>query len=544
MAPRVAPNSDQTRDTQSIIDPPNRDQKKSHLPPECRAKPKDFYSPVCHSSSFDKAVRVARKFGVPVSPRRFPQPHIFSENWDAWPQYQLRRSMRQPHRPNLAIVGDHNRAYYQWRLAFEEKDIKLGGVLIYFDTHDDLESPDTLPPSGGFVRLQSQEKNLKWDDWYTDSKLLISSYIAPAVYEGLLSEVYWVLPDWAPRGSLKGGSYWGDFQHFVSPSRFPDESGWEPEMSEGDQKLYGSEKDIKFYVGKVRYRNGVRLYFSPVKPRMEDVIGELREMTVHKVYKEELPNFSDEKRSVLVSIDQDWLNNTGYDTIDFITPDLKLAAAKTSAKELIKTLKSKGIKPDNLTIITSPEYTFTDQIDDTTAVLVNEILKLYLMDKPEFIEGQLSYSENTYQLASALTDFIKDNMKNDPRLQDWEVSVRDFNNEIVLRRLKRIDETKHLASDDHSGDRYFVQNRHTPDEDHFTFATFRTKRGDYSPYLKVINKYGLETLAGVIRHLQTFQNQKDTPVEDLKWAYLLALRVLWQITQYPQMDKDDHSVLE
>ncbi|MBI2083930.1 MAG: UPF0489 family protein [Deltaproteobacteria bacterium] len=508
------------------------------LPPECETLPQDGFERECLSNSHDRSTRVARESAAGLS-------NVTLFRRDLSPAFAPRRSFP-VQRADIAIFGDHNRAYYYWHKAFQEGDVKKGGILIHFDTHDDMQVSENnlLPPtSEEIAQAGTPEQRLEIFDRYAD-ELEIPTFIAPAVYEGLFSEIYWVLPDWAPRGSKMGNHLWlKDSDNLVREFKML-ESIKDRSVLE-DRRLrelgrwiamLGPEKDLTVYYGKKKGPPD-SVYFSPLPPRKGECAGEVRKIIVHKVYKEDLPDFSREKRSVFVDMDQDWINNTGHDTVGDLDPHLTLDQAREVARGFVKTLREKNIRPGVVTIAASPEYTYTDQVDDTTVVLVEELLRQRIVTQPEFIEGKPSYSGNIYYLARSLRKFVEGNRQKDPRLEPGQKKalVASFNHETVQIDLRFFDETRH---DSTPSDIFLAQdrgifNRAVPSPMGLHDFIKTVERLDYREFIQRCDEYGLTNLSAVVRHLQWMQAQGDATKDEMEWAYNLVLGVLDPILEVP-----------
>lgn len=415
---------------------------------------------------------------------------------------------------NIAYFGDHNRAYFHWNEARLQGKIKQGAVLLHFDTHDDMQFQrwgHTLPPTG-------EEASLEAYNHFAET-LGIASYIAPAVYEGSVSEIYWILPDWAPRESTRGKSFWNDeasFKALMNKCSSAQAEVW--------HRLLGQERDVVFYVASFAK---AEIYFSPVPPDNQDgLFREVRKITVHKVYKEELPDFKDEKRSVIANFDQDWVNNTGFDTLGHLDPGLSLKESLRAVRGLVATLREKNIRPGSVTIAGSPEYTYTDQVDDTTAELVGQLIKQGVVQEVALIKGTPSFSVNTSYLAGAISRFVRSNMESDPRLTQDLKTVNAFNRERVSIQMRSIDETRHETHSADAGRAIFIHNRALPskygdEEKHFEIA-----RGDYHPFFDLCEAYGLVHVKEALLRLEALQLQEDTPPEQIRQAYTNFLEQL------------------
>ena len=87
---------------------------------------------------------------------------------------------------SIYILEEHNEAFFLWNWAKRTGILSEGHALLHVDEHADLGTP----------RLKSSIKNLNGDlDKLVDvtyNQTSIASFITPAVYQGLINEVYWV----------------------------------------------------------------------------------------------------------------------------------------------------------------------------------------------------------------------------------------------------------------------------------------------------------------------------------------------------------------
>lgn len=404
-----------------------------------------------------------------------------------------------PPRVNVSFFGNNNRSYYQWHRSLKEKEIQAGSILVHFDTHSDMDR--------GEIFLPPESDSLHYDlNQYTDEELSIANFIIPALYEGTISEVYWVLPDWAAKGTEKGRGL-----QFAS--------GFETGRNE-------------YYVG--RNKSDGSIYFSVNKPKRK-YVSNIRKIVIHNIYKEDLPDFSRKSESIIVDIDLDWVQNTGYDTMSHYDKDSQFVGVYSeysldksfgSIKGLVATLKDKGIKPGSVTISLSPEYTFTDNVDDLADALVREISDSGWIQNPEFIFGDASYSLNGYFLGNALYQLVMDNKQLDPRINpESDVSVADFNGQRVAGVLQTIDE-KEYPHRRHSHSRGYANgifNRTLPSSHRQGYLTYKTSRNDYSFFIELSKRYGFEKLRESLEELQTIQALLSGEVDE---AYKKVLTLI------------------
>lgn len=85
------------------------------------------------------------------------------------------------------IVEEHNEAFMVWVKALQQGNIRPGSRLLHFDDHADLKAP---------VLTVSVHDILSKDTAYladfTNRVLKIDTFIMPAIYMGIISEMYWI----------------------------------------------------------------------------------------------------------------------------------------------------------------------------------------------------------------------------------------------------------------------------------------------------------------------------------------------------------------
>jgi len=97
------------------------------------------------------------------------------------------------------VVVEHNEAFYYWFRDYMAGMIGPGSILINVDEHTDLK--DGWVPALPQDRIEAQETDEKrYEIIYKYARSLSNEhFITPAVYYGLFSEIYWVVPDWVMR---------------------------------------------------------------------------------------------------------------------------------------------------------------------------------------------------------------------------------------------------------------------------------------------------------------------------------------------------------
>lgn len=390
-----------------------------------------------------------------------------------------------PTTPSLiALMGDHNEAYRYWRQAREEDPGLRGAVLVHFDSHDDLgDDPPLhpLPPAPG-----SESEFLSYV-----SRTPIGGFIAPAVYEGLVDEIYWVVPDWEEGF---------DVMEFI----------W-----------FGAER--VFLTGKVADNEGEKLWFSdrPPPPASGVVpLEPLRRVPVHLRTKETLPDFEGEARPVILDIDEDGIAYTGYGTTADRTQSVPSEEiARKRAHDLIDTFQAKHLDPAVTTIAGSPEYTPTALMGDIAEALVDGISAW--KGRLRFAFGTPSPSLNTAFLARAIAGVVGDNFRSHPLLRGGRGDIVSFDKELLSWTMRSVDERGHFARgcDEERTERNGIVNRCLPEVNPEERQDFVTRRGDYDAFIERCEEYGLTRLASSLAALAALQSDAQASPDALKHAF-------------------------
>jgi hypothetical protein len=207
-----------------------------------------------------------------------------------------------------------------WRAAAGLTEIATPGqtqenadpkVVIHFDSHSDL---NTVFKAGNAPT--------------------IANYLNQAVLDGTVSEIYWVLPEYARAGTPQSDSFW------PAPDSF---------NFGGGPFLGTDQRDYTMFV----YEEGTSFVRLPKTP--------LAEVKVHKVYADELPDFSAEERSLYLDVDADYFSNTGYGSVAGYNPTEEELAFGLAGFD--RALATKHIRPQVFTLSASPFYTACEDID-------------------------------------------------------------------------------------------------------------------------------------------------------------------------------------
>lgn len=392
---------------------------------------------------------------------------------------------------DIAIFGNHNLAYYYWHLARTKGHLKGNAVLLHFDAHSDIKSsaPIQFPPDYRYP-LDTFLQHAHW--------LTIANFIGDATFSGLIGEFDWVLPDWAPKGSLMGNYYW-DHQYKTSSISSPDAT-------------------IPFG----HCINGGDFQTLPVRDMGECESIE-RIFMLKKSYLDSMPKISGQ--DVILDIDMDWFCNSGWDSGNLLLSG-KTFCDKNAMMEvgrLLAALHTNNIKPSSVTISTAPEYMFTDNADDILYTLVKGLIEHGIVPDPNIIIEEPAYPMNIQYLARSLFNIVYDNMINDPRINGNGIFVSHFNSEEKICELTILDETKgymHDRVENLNDETYY------PGKDNAASVSFTYLRGDYSQYASIAKEYGLINLQRTLEHLEEVQADEGIDQGTLKNAYKMVLYLI------------------
>jgi hypothetical protein len=218
-----------------------------------------------------------------------------------------------PSSASVYIVRSHGKAACARELAFLEKKIKNDSVMLFFDAHSDILGD--VPP---YSRPRTTQDALKLDYG-------IASHVSPAIERGLVGEFFWVLcSDSAEHDIPEGLELWYCAKY-------------------SDNK----ERD--------------KVYLAHYDPRLTRlaarVKGDVREVLIHKTSLDELPDFPEEVRSIILEIDEDYFMERVESLATIYSgKELDMAVKKIirgRIEELIDNLAEKSILPGVVILVLS-----------------------------------------------------------------------------------------------------------------------------------------------------------------------------------------------
>lgn len=228
----------------------------------------------------------------------------------------------------IAHFDNHRDAYIYWRIAYEKGLIHDNMILVHFDAHHDMD-------------CLVGEYYEQWLSTYTLSPREVkgttnATFIDAAVNEGLVSEIWWVMPDYM---------YWG--QHFDQLDTFT--CGGKPTIFHKYVRFCDCQKDNGHIVCTLMDVHQV----APPLPTLDTYTK--THARVHFVTSEMLPSFEEE---VLLDIDTDYFINLLDIPLypDYFYKDERVTPW-ISVEDVMNVLTDTGIRSRVVTIAVSPHYT-------------------------------------------------------------------------------------------------------------------------------------------------------------------------------------------
>lgn len=235
---------------------------------------------------------------------------------------------------NLKIIDanrDHNQALDVLEYA-ETQNVPIPKIIINFDTHSDIYIEHEVSPKYG----------PQIADWIN---VLFSNYQN-------IEELYWVMPieeidetEEKVAFAIKN----------TEPAYFP---------------LFGNTRKEPKYVNPFVEKQPYIQYFSldTEKGTMVEMVSSnpkteydnfkensrFRKLKVITCTQESLPSFKD--KNVILSIDGDYISNSGYDTGGNFENNLNSKEIDAALTKMLKTIKSKNIHPEIISMTLSPHY--------------------------------------------------------------------------------------------------------------------------------------------------------------------------------------------
>lgn len=257
--------------------------------------------------------------------------------------------------PALYVISGHGKAYSNWEMERIKGNLQDNAVLIHFDSHPDMGAAGILPRP----MTREEAQNIEY---------YIASFISPAVLQGLVNEVYWVVPP-----SLNLEEWRIKIAQELQNEKDIFQQGYLKELLEITKP--GMKK---IYVGIITHQNDYQsTYFSPFLPEENLMVREnesveiLKTINVHTVSIEQLPDFSDEERSVIIGFDEDYYLNAPSEPFD----PQRTQEIQDKIEEDVSILMEKHVEPDVISMALSPGYTPIPYMQVITETIVEELDK-------------------------------------------------------------------------------------------------------------------------------------------------------------------------
>ncbi|MCM1339354.1 MAG: hypothetical protein NC191_06760 [Muribaculaceae bacterium] len=287
---------------------------------------------------------------------------------------------------------DHNQALDVSEYA-KKQGFEIPSILINFDTHSDI-----------YVnRKISTKKGAQIEDW-------INEFVAK---NNAVDTVYWVMPDEEAR-DIKLRADFGEFKQ--------DELIW-------GSPLYGNSLKpnmidfllkpltVKSYTQNMKIDSGTGImneYVEDFKLNhlLFDKNKKYRDIKVITCTAKTLPDFKDKK--VFLSIDADYVSNSGFDTVnEFQIPRKTTKEMNRALHALMKTIDKKNIRPEIISLTISPEYLpkmhHNKIIDFYEKILIIRGLPDALLTYTRFNEHEEGEDGKSYKRKEKNKDFEDEN---------------------------------------------------------------------------------------------------------------------------------------
>ncbi len=151
----------------------------------------------------------------------------------------------------IHVFDEHNDAFYFWQKTRYEGYFKEPLDLFHIDAHEDMGRPESFRDSI-YAPPDARGGYLKYYEHFARNELHISTFIIPAVLNGLVKNVYCIFPKWRKFKSVK--------KRFNVSSAFGEgkilKYGIKVDK-ETDQKLFKALPDLKYYNYSVQDISGI-----------------------------------------------------------------------------------------------------------------------------------------------------------------------------------------------------------------------------------------------------------------------------------------------
>ena len=274
----------------------------------------------------------------------------------------------------IDINIDHNQALDVVETA-KENNIEIPDTIVNFDTHSDLYVYQEISP-----KLGAEIYN-----WVNE--LVIKN---PEI-----KTVYWVMPK---------GEAIDDMMQYDFKQRDLDNI---PIALEGNNRKDEDEVDPnvhkKAYVQDliINTKNGYLEELADEEDYKKLKQPNYKRFKLITCTEETLPNFKN--KNVILSIDMDYLSNSGFDTSEDWSHNLKPEEVEQAYNKMITTIRNKNIQPQIISLTLSPQYIPQNNEKQIQGMMEEilyysggeDIIKEYTRraGKPQVKKGQKKYKE-------------------------------------------------------------------------------------------------------------------------------------------------------
>ena len=438
-----------------------------------------------------------------------PKPVQVSSAFDRVKRFVHERGLGAASSQRIIFSGDNNQSYYHWRMAAEQGVINQAAVLIVFDAHLDagVHSDRFInqPPESGASAEEIQR--------YTD-RLSIASFISAAVYDSLVSEIYWVLPSWS-RDKVSCASL--DGHQGKLPKDFPIYLRLSPPIfAEVSDEQIAEWTTFSLHTDPA---SSIPQDMIPNDPRMQS--RDAKKIMVRKRYLDDLPHRSElaQDAPIIIDFHQDSLDNTGFDTHGQCqNPKHDLNTLTTDVEDAWLRLSELELAPSVVTVSASPEYTTSENADELALRNLQAAMASGVLVEPQVSFGRPSYSVNVSYLANSLLYYAWQNFQQDPRLHtNFSVGLANIETFLLEEQnaeLRVSDETSARQAGEYRSGINRIKSRGLPVREEDEVRTLHFESRHYDFYYTSCMEYGLLDTCDMLSSLM--QNHQDLYVDPAK----------------------------
>ncbi|MFC1593008.1 UPF0489 family protein, partial [Candidatus Omnitrophota bacterium] len=242
----------------------------------------------------------------------------------------------------VEVVEQHNLAYYHWRKGNLEGRIPSDSILINIDYHADLLPGWSIAPP---------VRNLELIKQYAEN-IDCAQYIGPAVYDGLFSGIYWVVPEWVIN---KQGMNYVNYSSGHGTYYMAKASAINKDNPKDVISLFYFGPSKELVARETEYRLKDKTYIILEK--------HLKRIPVYVVTPQELPDFTNEKRARVLTWDRD---------------SIPVEASEQFIRDTVEVLRQRNVNPVDITFAKSIDINPEGSMPDIKIGEVIESLQVSL----------------------------------------------------------------------------------------------------------------------------------------------------------------------